>query len=295
MQKLIRHISVNTLAVLFLSGCGQLEGMEYSPKTTPETFLQNQHWVNIQIGDYSFIWSQPTSTLIVYFVGLFSMYAGYLFIRNQNQQSKLWWGIGLLLTGLGALFAGTSYQAFGYEIKCSGRAFCTWTSWWEITYMLLSVPGMNAFLIATSYTNANGKFRKAIQLYAAMNTIGYAILVLYGMLASAKFALSFECMSLISAPSIIFLLCLHAINYIKKNDKMNLLLLITWLIFVAVGIVYILYLYFGFTSVLWKRNIWFSENDVLHLGMIAWVYFLINKLRNVLIDMQDAKHRKMET
>lgn len=290
MQNISRHISVSLLTVLFLSGCGQLEGIDYSPKIKPETFLQNQHWVNIQFGAYSFIWSQPTSTLIVYFVGFFSMYAGYLFIRNQNQQSKLWWGIGLLLTGLGALFAGTSYQAFGYEIKCSGREFCTWTSWWEIMYMLLSVPGMNAFLVATAYTNANGKFRKAIQLYAVINTAGYAILVMYGLFASVKFALSFECMSLISAPSIIFLILLHGASYIKKKDKMNFILLHTWLIFVAVGIVYVFYLSFGFTSALWNRNIWFSENDVLHLGMIAWVYFVIKRLRNVIIDLQDPKN-----
>jgi len=51
---------------------------------------------------------------------------GLRFLLDQRgQQSRMWWGIGLLLTGLGALAAGTSYQAFGYELKCNGRETCT--------------------------------------------------------------------------------------------------------------------------------------------------------------------------
>lgn len=289
MQKLIRKISIYSLTFVCLSACKQLDRIDYSPKTNPETFLQNQYWMKIQFGSGSFIWSQPSSTLIVYFVALFSIYAGYIFIRDRNQKAKLWWGLGLLLTGLGALFAGTSYQAFGYEIKCSGREFCTWTSWWEVIYMLLSVPGMNAFLVATAYTNAKGKFRKAIIAYAVSNTIGYSMLLLYGAFAAVKFAVSFECMSLISAPSVIFLLVLHGTGYVKNKDKMNLVLLNTWLIFVAVGIAYGVYLISGFTAALWQRNIWFTENDVLHIGMIGWVAYILTRLRTVLTDFSRGK------
>ena len=287
MQNRIKPILLYPLLLLLISGCQRLDSIEYSPQTSPETFLQNQHWVKIQIGDFNFIWSQPTSTIIVYFVGLFSMYAGYTFLKNRNkQQSKLWWGIGLLLAGIGALFAGTSYQAFGYEIKCNGREFCTWTSWWEIIYMLLSVPSMNAFLVATAYSNTKGNFRKVIMVYAVLNTIGYTILLLYGALFAVKFAVSFECMSLISAPSVIFLLVLHGTSYVKNKDKMNLLLLNSWLIFVAVGISYGAYLSSGIAALLWKKDIWFTENDVLHVGMICWVYYIYKKISNAIIDLE---------
>ncbi|MBK7150094.1 MAG: hypothetical protein IPH78_15165 [Bacteroidetes bacterium] len=146
------------LLLVGLSGCGAYSGIAGVPPVTPREFLQQQHWIKVEAGRFSFIWSQPSSTLIVYFVGLFTMYAGYTLLHHRNnQQARLWWGIGLLFSGLGALLAGTSYQAFGYEIKCSGRESCTWTSWWEIVYLWLSVPAMNAFLVATAYTSASAK------------------------------------------------------------------------------------------------------------------------------------------
>ncbi len=284
MRKIGHFIICSTLLMLSLAGCQRLDNIDYSPKQSPETFLQNQHWIKIGAGNFSFIWSQPSSTLIVYFVGLLTMYVGYTFLRHSNQQqAKLWWGIGLLLTGLGALFAGTSYQAFGYEIKCAGRASCTWTSWWEIIYMLLSVPGMNAFLIATAHTNAKGNFRKAMIVYAIINTLAYSLLLMYGALQAVKWQVSFDFMSLVSLPSVLFLLLLHGITYAKHKDKMNLLLLNTWLIFVLVGLTYGLSLHLGITASLWQNGIWFTENDVLHLGMIGWVYYIHKKTTNVVI------------
>ena len=66
---------------------------------------------------------------------------------------------------------------------------------------------------------------------------------------------------------------------------MNLLLLNTWLIFVLVGLTYGLSLHLGITASLWQNGIWFTENDVLHLGMIGWVYYIHKKTKNVVIDL----------
>lgn len=276
--------------LLLLNGCNRLDSIEYSPKTSPETFLQNQPWVNVKIGDWEFIWSQPTSSIIVFFVGFYTIYAGYIFLRNRDkQQSKFWWGIGFLLTGAGAIFAGTSYQALGYEIKCNGREFCTWTSWWEIWYMLLSVPGMNAFLVAAAFTNTHGSYRKAVITYAFVNTICYSVLLLFGALWAVKFAVSFECMSLISAPSVIFLIFLHGTAHFRHNEKLNFLLLNTWLIFAAVAIAYCVYLSLDISPYLWKKGIWFTENDVLHLGMVCWIYYVIKKLPNTVTDLDYSR------
>ena len=287
--KMKKHLKLSPLyfiSILLFISCTQLNNIANTPKISPELFLQNQHWIKIQIAGYNFIWSQPSSTVIVYFVGLFSIYTGYSFLHNrQKQQSKLWWGIGLLLSGLGALFGGTSYQAFGYEIKCNGRDICTWTSWWEVVYLLLSVSGMNAFLIAASYTNTKGKFRKAIIVYSLFNTIAYTILLLYGALTPIKFAVSFEYMTLISAPSVIFLLVLHSTNYGKQKDEMNLFLRNSGFILIAVGIAYSVYLSYEIRAFLWQKGIWFTENDVLHLGMIGWVYYILRKARPLINDL----------
>lgn len=273
--------------LIWLNGCRQLDSIEYTPKTSPETFLQSQPWLSIQLGDFNFIWSQPTSTILVYFAGLFTMYAGYTFLKSRNKQvSKLWWGIGFLLSGAGALFAGTSYQALGYEIKCNGREFCTWTSWWEVIYMLLSVPGMNAFLVATAYTSTKGVLRKVIMVYAIVNTIGYWLLVLYGALLPLKFVVSFECMLLVSAPGLILLLLLHLTRYAGNKNRLNLIQLNAWLIFTAVGMAYGIYLKLQLAPYLWAKGIWFTENDVLHAGMICWVYYILNKMPNAIVDCE---------
>ena len=61
---------------------------------------------------------------------------------------------------------------------------------------------------------------------------------------------------------------------------MNLVLLKGWLVFIAVGVAYGIYLSSGLTQQLWQTGIWFTENDVLHLGMIYWVYYLLLNLPN---------------
>lgn len=287
-RKNIFRLSLFFFLIIFgLNSCKKLQGIEYTPKVSPEAFLQDQHWLQIQCGDFSFIWSQPSSTMIVYFVGLFSIYAAYHLLRQRHKQlSARWWGIGLVLAGLGALFAGTSYQAFGYEIKCNGREFCTWTSWWEIIYLVLSVLGMNAFLVGTAYSSIHTKWRKGIIAYAIINAISYSVIILYGVQSLSKFILSFEFMVFISAPTVIFLLLLHGIRYATHKEKLDLLFIKTWLLLAAVGIAYEIYLLSSLTSFLWHRKIWFTENDVLHLGMICWIAYIINRLSKELSDLK---------
>ncbi len=281
----VTRFSFLILLMIGLHGCQSLDTIDYSPVLSPELFLQQQHWMKVNVFGFEFIWSQPSSTVIVYFVGLFTMYVGYRFLKIHNHQHSLfWWGVGLLLTGLGALFAGTSYQALGYELKCNGRTTCTYTSWFEVFYMLLSVPGLNAFLWATSYTNAKGVFRKCMMAYALIHTLVYSALLLYGAFAPVRFLVSFDFFVLASAPTVLFLLLLHGAAVVKHHDVLNLTLLKGWMLFMCVGFAYGLYLYLGLTQPLWAKGIWFTENDVLHLGMTGWVYYLFKNLPVALKD-----------
>ncbi len=285
-------LSAKKTAVLYLmpmalTGCDRLGEIDYSPKITPDAFLQNQPWMNVRLGDFNFIWSQPSSSLIVFFVALYTIFRGYKFLSNtQDQRSKFWWGIGLLLTGIGAVFAGISYQAFGYEIKCHGREFCTFTSEWEVAYMLLSALGMGAFVLAAAYTNAKGNFRKAMIASALLGMITYLSFLFYGISSAIQSLVAFEFMAAFSAVAVVFFIVLHGLAWFRKRDSMNRSLLIVWLVFVAVFVAYSLYPSLGITNALWSKGIWFNENDLLHVGMILWIYVVGKHLPTRLVDQQ---------
>jgi hypothetical protein len=268
-----------------LSGCKRLDTLPYSPLVTPAQFLRDQHWVRVNLCGHAFIWSQPISSFIVFFVSFYAMYTGYrLFRALPLSYAKRFWGIGLMLTGMGAFFAGISFQALGYEIKCSDREYCTLTSWYEVIYMLLSVPGMNAFLLAGVYSSTTGALRKVIGYYACLHTILYTIALLYGAFYPDAWLVSFEFFTLVSAPSVLFLIGLHAYRYMRSKHNKERTLLITWVIFVHVTLLYATYLCLGITQRLWASGIWFTENDLLHTGMIAWIYYISNRLSPTLDD-----------
>jgi hypothetical protein len=275
------------LLILFLfalGGCGRLDSIEYSPRTTPEQFLNSQPHLRLPLLDLVLI--QPSSTIIVYFVSVLTLGVGLYFLRvRRGQQTRLWWGIGLLLSGLGALMAGTSYQAFGYEIKCAGRQFCTWTSYWEVGYLLCSGAGMSAMLVAMGYSCVSGMPRKALFVYAFASAMVYGGAVLTGALVPIRFLVSFEGLLLAATPTIALALFLTVRGSWMYRDRMNLALLKTWVSLVAVMAAYALAVAMEMGPRLWTLGIWFTENDVLHLGMILWILFIAVTLPNRVEDL----------
>ena len=279
---------VSFIFLTALSGCGRLDSIDYSPKITPEEFLRFQPYWHVKFAAFDFILIQPSSTVIVYSVALLTLGVGLYFLRvRESQRTRLWWGIGLLLSGFGALLAGTGYQAFGYEIKCAGREFCTWTSWWEVAYLILTAAGMNAMLVAVAYSCTTGTPRKALSAFAAASAATYAGAVLTGALVPVRFLVSFECLMLAATPAIVLALILTARTFHERRDRMSLGLLRTWGGFVMVIVAYIVALAMGITQMLWIRGIWFTENDVLHAGMILWVLHIAMSLPNTVEDMHD--------
>jgi hypothetical protein len=193
----------------------------------------------------------------------------------------------LLLWGLGALCAGTSYQAFSYEIKCAGRALCAWTSWWEIFYLILSVGSVDAMMLAEAYSCTAGKWRKVMSIYALGHATLYSLVVLVGALVPVKFLISFELLLIFAAPNILILLVLNGWRYYRLRKPMDLALLGTWL---WLGITlggYFLYLILDVTHDLWTRGVWFSENDVLHIGLILWMIYIALVVAKRVVDAPD--------
>ena len=160
-NRIIGAVALTGLA-LALTGCRPLESMPYSPTRTPEDWLRIQPFVEVHLGPTAILVVQPTTTAIVYVLGIVAIGAGvHVLRRRDGHRSRLWWGIALPLWGIGALLAGTSYEAFSYQIKCAGRAACLWTSWWEIGYLAVSAASVDAILIAQAHACAAARWRAA--------------------------------------------------------------------------------------------------------------------------------------
>ena len=261
--------------LFFITACGRLDSIPYEPAQTSETWLQIQPFAEIKLGSQNIIFVQPSTSIIVYLLGVVTIAVGLYLLRTRNsQRSRLWWGIALLLWGMGALLAGTSYEAFSYAIKCAERDACLWTSWWEIIYLIVSVWSIDAMMLAVAYSSTDGKLRKWLSIYAICNAILYFIIVIVGAFIPVKFLISFELLLIVTAPNIIAFFVIHSWRYLQHKGKPDLVYLGTWLWLGITIAAYFLYLISGNTASLWAKGIWFSENDVLHIGLILWMIYI---------------------
>jgi hypothetical protein len=257
---------------------------------TPATWLARQPFAELTIASHPFIVVQPSTTVIVYLLGILSIGVGLRFLRTRNHQlSRLWWGVALILWGVGALLAGTSYQGFGYAIKCAGRDTCAWTSWWEVTYLILTAWSIDAMVMAEGYACAVAAPRRALSTYATVNAVLYLLVVLVGALLPIRFLVSFELLVLVVAPGILVLLGLNAWRGRRGGSRLDRAFTGVWLWLVMTVAAYYLYLVLGVTEALWARGIWFSENDVLHVGLIAWMLFIAIVVAPRLRDMPEEE------
>ena len=269
-----------------------LEVLLYEPTLTPEAWLEIQPWFSFTIFSTSIILVQPTSTIFVFALGILSVSSGVsLLRRNDFQHSRKWWSIALILWGLGALFAGTSYQAFSYELKCGGREFCLWTSWLEVYYMILTVASVNAMMVAQGYSCIHETKRKVLFYYAITNFILYTCTATLGSIIPVRFLITFELMLLFLLPNILMFFFLNSWRVYKQRqseNRMDKALVIVW---IALGIImgsYFLYLSLDITSVLWDQGIWFSENDILHIGLILWIIYIRGIVSRYVIDLRES-------
>jgi len=255
------------------TGCGNLEQLKW--EMTPEKWLATHSHVPLEIGSLNFILAEPSSTILVYGLGFIIAAAGIYFLKIRgSSMSRLLWGIALLFWAASTFSAGTSYQAFSYELKCAGQAECLWTSWWEIWYLILYVININITALAVAYSSAAGKLRKGIIIYSIVNTAIYLAVIISGTIIPDRFMVSFECMVMFVFPVYVLMFIVNIIRYRKTENKLDARLIKAWLFMFAIVFTYFAYLLSGFAEVLWESGIWFNANDVLHLGLILWILYL---------------------
>lgn len=272
------NLSLLTVVKKMLSVFGRLKAIPYSnPDLAPADWCAVQPCKKVRIISREITLTQPTSTFFVYTLGVLTIATGFYFLFIQaGQISRLWWGISLLLWGIGALLAGTSYQAFAYEIKCAGRQSCAWTSWWEVIYLMFQQVSMNAMLVAVVYSCTEGSTRMVLLTFALVSSAVYVVIAFIGGIVPIKSFITFNLMVWVSTPALLICLFLNGWRYYNYNDPMDLSLLGTWVLLLLTSAVYWLYDELDITGKLWARGkgIWFSQNDVLHVFLILWIIYI---------------------
>ena len=242
-----------------------------------KTWFEIQPCSKLKLFGAEVVITQPSSTFLVYLLGVLTTAVGIYYLAiQQGELSRFLWGWSLILWGVGALLAGTSYQAFGYQLKCKGRERCRWTSWWEVIYMMFQQVSMNLMLVAVSASCTEGMLFWLTVVYAVFSSIIYMFMTFIGGLKPIKSWITFERMVWTCAPVMAFFMILNGWRFFTLGTDIDLMLLGSWALLWLTMILFWIYDYFGWTKILWEsKRIWFSENDVLHVVLIIWAVYLI--------------------
>ena len=129
-------------------------------------------------------------------------------------------------------------------------------------------------IIATSFSSTAGRWRKLLITYAIFKCFVYSSVVILGAILPVRFLVSFELLVLVSSPSVVLLMLINILQYKRYKQKSELAMIGTWLwLGLTIGF-YFLYYLPGITETLYQKGIWFSANDVLHLGLIGWMLYI---------------------
>jgi hypothetical protein len=210
---------------------------------------------------------------------------GFVATQHKSKARKLW-GVGLILWGMGAIAAGTSYQAFGYELKCRGRDLCQFTSDFELVYMLLTAYSINFLVSATGYTSLGETGRKRLILFAILDSAAYTIFMLAGAILPIRFMVSYEGFMAFLGGNFVLMFILNIRHYLIHRDPLNRYMIWLWIGFLLVNVGYFAALFAGYAAPLYAESgIWFNENDVLHVLLILWAAQIFFSLRTKMADL----------
>lgn len=271
------------LVVLLITFYSSFDEMKLTPLMTGEEFLDSQPYVVIG----NIVLTQPSSTVIVYALGIFIIMLGIRFLnKKEDHISRKWWGTSMIFWGAGAILAGTSYQAFGYQLKCVGVEYCNFTDWWEIMYLLLTAISIGMLVVAMSHCVAKGKTRKVMQLIAYISVPLYAVILTIGSIVPIKILVTYELFCVFFMPHFVVFFILSIKEYRTKKDVMNKRLIITWILFLLVNAAYYVYYWLGISEMLLNAtSIWFNQNDVLHVLLLGWMIYIWVALPKTISDI----------
>jgi len=264
-------LAVAVLGVL--AGCGRLDALVYDPPTTPQQWCDQRPC--IEVGDV--ILNEPLGTFLVFLLaGLWFASGAYFLRTRRGQRSRGWLGVALILGGVGAALAGVSYQVFSYELKCAGWDLCRLTNGWEVGYSVTQAVSVSAMLVAVAHACTTGRLRRGLIVFAVLDAAAYLVVTVIGVLTASATLLSFPVLMLFAVPVILIVVGVAGARYRATRDPMDRSLLVAAVLLVLVQVAYFAYWAAGITALLWDggAGFYFSENDVLHIGLIVWMIYL---------------------
>jgi hypothetical protein len=277
------------MIAMILAVCryGNTDSLLMLPLTSPDEFLTRMPHTIVKLFGADFVLIQPSSTFFVYLLGaVMILVGGFFLVTSRAQRSRIYWAVGLILWGLGAIAAGTSYQAFGYELKCRGREYCLFTSDFELVYMLLTAYSINFLVASTGYTSLNGKGRNRLIYFALIDSAAYSVFLLVGALLPVKFLVSYEGFMAFIGVNFVLMFVLNVRHSIRYQDVLNRNLVFIWIGFLLVNAFYFVSLFGELGAGLYQNlGIWFNENDVLHVLLILWAFMIYALLKNRTADI----------
>lgn len=250
--------------VVFLM-MGQVGLLLIEPKTGLDAFLAQSPTLNLN----GLLLQQPSSSLLILVLAGITIKLGIDYLRQKKDRVRFWLGVNFLFWGLGAFFAGLSYQAFGYALKCGDPVACTYTDWAELLYMVLTVLSLNALLVAYAHFDLPTRFRRLYLTLAFSSVVGYTFFQGLGMLLPNRFMVSYEGLLVFLAPNLMVFLIT---DFTYRKNPVHQRLLWLWIMFIFVNAAYFISLFSGQGPWLMSRfGLWFNENDTLHVLLILWM------------------------
>ena len=104
--------------------------------------------------------------------------------------------------------------------------------------------------------------------------LGMLCLGVIGVAIPVKFLISFEFLLAVGFPGILAFFIINGRRYSQFKQPLDMALLITWVWLGITIIAYFVYFISGNAAALWAKGIWFTENDVLHIGLILWMFYI---------------------
>ena len=110
--------------------------------------------------------------------------------------------------------------------------------------------------------------------YALACMLAYAGLVAWGIRRAERFLVSFELMVWVSSPGYLACFLLNARAWRRWRRPCDSRLMATWIGLGGIMAACFAYVAAGIGEALWAHGVWFTANDVLHLGLIGWMVWL---------------------